>query len=69
MATKPKAIIATCQKWLIFVKKPFGSNIAYFKAEFSEVIEFIKKGITIRGVKGRVGKLVGYFGKDIGPNE
>ena len=44
-------------------------HIGDFKARFSEVVELIKKGVTIRVVKGRSGEFVGYFGKDIPKNE
>jgi hypothetical protein len=39
-------------------------HIGDFKARFSEVVELIKKGVTIKVVKGKAGELVGYFGKD-----
>lgn len=38
-------------------------HIGDFKARFSEVVELIKQGVTIKVVKGRAGELVGYFGK------
>lgn len=43
-------------------------HIADFKARFSEVVELIKKGVTIKVVKGKAGELVGYFGKDNPPD-
>ena len=44
-------------------------HIGEFKANFSEVVELIKKGIIIKVIKGKAGELVGYFGKDIKPAE
>ena len=38
-------------------------HIGDFKARFSEVVELIKQGVTIKVVKGRANELVGYFGK------
>ena len=40
-------------------------HIGDFKARFSEVVELVKKGVTIKVVKGKAGELVGYFGQDI----
>jgi len=40
-------------------------NIGEFKARFSEVVELIKNGVTIKVIKGKSGDLVGYFGKNI----
>ena len=42
-------------------------HIGEFKARFSEVIELIKNGVTIKVVKGKSGDLVGYFGKNLEP--
>ena len=42
-------------------------HIGDFKARFSEVVELIKQGVTIKVVKGKAGELVGYFGKDNSP--
>lgn len=39
-------------------------HIGEFKARFSEVVELIKNGTTIKVIKGKSGELVGYFGKD-----
>ncbi len=44
-------------------------HIGDFKARFSEVVELIKQGVTIKVVKGKAGELVGYFGKDIVPEK
>lgn len=38
-------------------------HVSEFKARFSEVIELLEQGITIRVVKGKAGNLVGYFSK------
>lgn len=43
----------------------FTMNIGEFKARFSEVVEMIKNGVTIKVIKGKSGELVGYFGKEI----
>ncbi|MBK9151594.1 MAG: hypothetical protein IPM26_11600 [Saprospiraceae bacterium] len=43
-------------------------HIGEFKAKFSEVAELLKKGFTIKVIKGKSGELVGYFGKEF-PNE
>jgi hypothetical protein len=40
-------------------------HIGEFKARFSEVVELIKKGVTIKVIKGKSGDLVGYFGKTL----
>lgn len=40
-------------------------HIGEFKARFSEVVEMIKNGVTIKVIKGKSGELVGYFGKDL----
>ncbi len=40
-------------------------HIGEFKARFSEVVEMIKNGVTIRVIKGKSGELVGYFAKDM----
>ncbi len=40
-------------------------HIGDFKAMFSEVVELIKQGVTIKVVKGKEGEVVGYFVKDI----
>lgn len=40
-------------------------HIGEFKARFSDVVEMLKKGITIKVIKGKSGELVGYFGKNI----
>lgn len=42
-------------------------HIGEFKARFSEVVELIKKGVTIKVIKGKSGDLVGYFGKNLEP--
>jgi hypothetical protein len=44
-------------------------HIGDFKARFSEVVELIKKGVTIKVVKGRAGEVVGYFGQEIAPEK
>jgi antitoxin (DNA-binding transcriptional repressor) of toxin-antitoxin stability system len=44
-------------------------HIGDFKARFSEIVELIKKGVTIKVIKGRSGEVVGYFGKDVPPAE
>jgi len=44
-------------------------NIGDFKARFSEVVELVKKGVTIRVVKGKSDELVGYFGNQSPPDE
>jgi hypothetical protein len=44
-------------------------HIGDFKSRFSEVVELIKKGITIKVIKGKSGDVVGYFGKNIPPSE
>lgn len=44
-------------------------HIGEFKARFSEVVEMIKNGVTIKVIKGKSGELVGYFGKDITPKK
>ncbi|MBK9257912.1 MAG: hypothetical protein IPM42_20850 [Saprospiraceae bacterium] len=44
-------------------------HIGDFKARFSEVVELLKKGVTIKVVKGRSNELVGYFGKEIAPEK
>jgi hypothetical protein len=44
-------------------------HIGEFKANFSEVVELIKKGITIKVIKGKAGELVGYFDKELKPTE
>ena len=38
-------------------------HVGDFKARFSEVVELIKQGVTIKVVKGRSSELAGYFGK------
>jgi len=40
-------------------------HIGEFKARFSEVVELIKNGVTIKVIKGKSGELVGYFGKNL----
>ena len=40
-------------------------HIGDFKAMFSEVVELIKQGVTIKVVKGKEGEVVGYLVKDI----
>ena len=40
-------------------------HIGDFKSRFSEVVELIKKGITIKVIKGKSGDVVGYFGKNL----
>ncbi|WP_100629688.1 hypothetical protein [Algoriphagus formosus] len=40
-------------------------HIGEFKSRFSEVVEMIKNGVTIKVIKGKSGELVGYFGKDL----
>ncbi len=42
-------------------------HIGEFKARFSEVVELIKKGVTIKVIKGKSGDLVGYFSKNLEP--
>lgn len=42
-------------------------HIGEFKARFSEAVELIKNGVTIKVIKGKSGDLVGYFGKNIEP--
>ncbi|SEG35096.1 hypothetical protein [Algoriphagus boritolerans] len=42
-------------------------HIGEFKAKFSEVVELIKNGVTIKVIKGKTGELVGYFGKNLEP--
>lgn len=42
-------------------------HIGEFKARFSEVVELIKNGVTIKVIKGKSGDLVGYFGKNLEP--
>ena len=44
-------------------------HIGEFKARFSEVVEMIKNGVTIKVIKGKSGDLVGYFGKEITPKK
>jgi hypothetical protein len=44
-------------------------HIGDFKARFSEVVELLKKGVTIKVVKGRANELVGYFGKELTPEK
>lgn len=44
-------------------------HIGDFKARFSEVVELLKKGVTIKVVKGKAGELVGYFGKEMLPKK
>ncbi len=44
-------------------------HIGDFKARFSEVVELIKKGVTIKVIRGRAGEVVGYFGKEIAPEK
>jgi hypothetical protein len=39
-------------------------HIGEFKARFSEVVELIKNGVTIKVIKGKSGELIGYFGKE-----
>ncbi|MBA4298563.1 hypothetical protein [Algoriphagus alkaliphilus] len=43
-------------------------HIGEFKARFSEVVELIKNGATIKVIKGKSGDLVGYFGKNLEPS-
>ncbi len=40
-------------------------HIVEFKANFSAVVELLKKGVTIKVIKGKAGELVGYFGKEM----
>ncbi len=40
-------------------------HIADFKSRFSEVVELIKKGVTIKVIKGKAGEVVGYFGSNL----
>ena len=40
-------------------------HIREFNARFSEVVELIKNGVTIKVIKGKSGDLVGYFGKTL----
>ncbi|MBK7636642.1 MAG: hypothetical protein IPJ13_21995 [Saprospiraceae bacterium] len=44
-------------------------HIGDFKARFSEVVELLKQGVTIKVVKGKADELVGYFGKEIPPGQ
>lgn len=44
-------------------------HIGEFKARFSEVVELIKTGVTIKVIKGKSGDLVGYFGKNLEPTK
>ena len=44
-------------------------HIGEFKARFSEVIELIKSGVTVKVIKGKSGDLVGYFGKTLEPEK
>jgi len=44
-------------------------HIGDFKSRFSEVVELIKKGVTIKVIKRKSGDVVGYFGKNIPPSE
>lgn len=44
-------------------------QIGDFKAQFSEVTELLKKGVTIKVIKGKAGELVGYFGKEVPSSE
>lgn len=44
-------------------------HIGEFKARFSEVVELIKNGVTIKVIKGKSGDLVGYFGKNLEPEK
>lgn len=44
-------------------------HIGDFKSRFSEMVELIKKGVTIKVIKGKSGEVVGYFGKDVPPAE
>jgi len=44
-------------------------HIVEFNARFSEVGKLIKKGIPIKVVKGKAGKVVGYFGQEIAPEK
>lgn len=44
-------------------------HIGEFKARFSEVIELIKNGVTIKVIKGKSGDLVGYFGQNLEPTK
>ncbi|MBL0190540.1 MAG: hypothetical protein IPQ18_04115 [Saprospiraceae bacterium] len=44
-------------------------HIGDFKARFSDVVELVKKGITIKVVKGKSNDLVGYFGHQNPPKE
>ncbi len=44
-------------------------HIGDFKARFSEVVELIKQGVTVKVIKGKAGEVVGYFGKEIGPTK
>lgn len=39
-------------------------HIGEFKAQFSDVVDWVKKGDTIRVVKGKTKALVGYFMKN-----
>lgn len=44
-------------------------HIGEFKARFSEVVEMIKNGVTVKVIKGKSGELVGYFGKTLVPQK
>ena len=44
-------------------------HIGEFKARFSEVVELIKNGVTIKVIKGKSGELIGYFGKEMMPKK
>ncbi len=44
-------------------------HIGEFKARFSEVVELIKNGVTIKVIKGKSGELIGYFGKEVAPKK
>ena len=38
-------------------------HIAEFKAQFSQVGEWVSQGIVIKIIKGRSGEVIGYFSK------
>lgn len=38
-------------------------HIGDFKAQFSDVIKLVEKGVTIKVIKGRAGEVIGYFSK------
>ena len=44
-------------------------HIGEFKTRFSEVVELIKNGVTIKVIKGKSGDFVGCFGKNLKPEK